>query len=45
VHDRTKSDIAAARHITHCMMDKGIIPKPPESLVEEALKKAIDRMA
>jgi len=44
VHDGAKHDIAASRNLIHRMMDEGIIEKPPESLVEDALKKALEKM-
>ena len=44
IYNRTLEDIGHTRHIIDMMMDKNFIRKPDRSILEEALKKAVDQV-
>ncbi|MFP4619973.1 MAG: NADP-dependent malic enzyme [Bacteroidales bacterium] len=44
IYNRTLEDIGHTRHTIDMMMDKNFIKKPDRSMLEEALKKAVDQV-
>ncbi|MGM0531850.1 MAG: NAD(P)-dependent malic enzyme [Bacteroidota bacterium] len=44
IYNRTLEDIGHTRHTIDMMMDKNFIKKPERSILEDALKKAIDQV-
>lgn len=42
VYDIAKADILAARKLTHTLQDQGIIAKPPQEMLDQALAEAIE---
>jgi len=44
VYDKANKDILDARSMIHHLMDEGLIAKPPEKLILDALKVAIDQV-
>ncbi len=44
IYNRTLEDIGHTRHTIDMMMDKNFIKKPDKSMLEEALKKAVDQV-
>jgi malate dehydrogenase (oxaloacetate-decarboxylating) len=45
VYDKAHREIVDARSMIHHMMDEGIIARPPEKLILDALKIAIDQVS